>query len=99
LKPENQVKKSIKDLLAYLHIFNFHVLQGLGSRRGICDRIAIYKGQFIAIETKAKGRKPSEAQVEFLREVEEAGGISIVAYSPDDIIEALGLQDRFLDLK
>jgi len=97
--PENMVKKSVKDLLAYLRIFNFPVLQGMGSRRGICDRIAIYKGRFVAIETKAPGKKPSDAQKEFLREVEEAGGIAIVAYSPEDVIEALGLEDRFLNFK
>ncbi len=97
--PENMVKKSVKDLLAYLHIFNFPVLQGMGAQKGICDRIAIYKGVFVAIEVKAPGKKPSKDQQDFLAAVEKAGGISIVATSPDDVIDKLNLQDRFLSFK
>ena len=54
-------------------------------------------GRFVAIEVKGPGGKASPDQLRFLAEVRRAGGIGIVAYSIDDVIEALCLQDRFLD--
>lgn len=41
--------------------------------------------QFVAIEVKAPKGRLSEQQKNFLRFVEESGGLSIVARSPDDI--------------
>jgi hypothetical protein len=96
--PENAVKKSIKDLLDWLHIFNFPVLQGLGCQPGICDRIAIHNGRFVAIEIKGPKGVISPMQRDFLEKVEKAGGLSIIAKSPDDVIKALGVGDRFLGL-
>lgn len=45
--------------------------------------------QLIAIEVKAKGKKPSDAQRAFLDAVQAAGGIAVVAYSVDDVLQAL----------
>lgn len=49
-------------------------------RYGLCvgssDIIGIYKGRFLAIEVKAPGKKPTKEQLNFIRVVNEKGGIS-----------------------
>lgn len=94
--PEYLLKRSIKDLLRTLGVFHFSVLQGLGSYPGISDFLGCYQGRLLAIEAKAPHGKPSPAQTEFLRRVTEAGGIAILAYTIEDVINGLGVQDRFL---
>jgi len=56
--------------------------------RGISDLIGCTKrGQFIAIEVKKKGGKPTQNQLEFIERVRANGGISILAYSLEDVVE------------
>lgn len=94
--PEAILKRSIKDLLRTLGIFYFSALQGLGSYPGVSDFLGIYKGRFLAIEAKAPHGVASPAQKEFLRRIEADGGIAILAYTIEDVINGLGVQDRFL---
>ncbi len=63
---------------------------------GISDIIGCYRGRMIAIELKAPKGTLSPAQEEFIRQINEAGGLAFVARSIDDVIEGLGLQERFL---
>lgn len=48
--------------------------------------IANTSGRFIAIECKVGSNKPTDLQYDFLQEINARGGIGIVAYSLDDII-------------
>ena len=50
-----------------------------GAKKGISDILGIYKGKFIACEVKIGKDHLSPEQIGFLRNVEHAGGISIVA--------------------
>lgn len=61
---------------------------------GISDIIGIYKGRFLAIETKRVGKKPTKEQRDFLDAIEKGGGIAIVAFTVDDVINALAAVDR-----
>lgn len=63
---------------------------------GISDIIGTYKGRFLAIETKRVGNKPTEDQRGFLERVDKEGGIAIVAYSVDDVKNALDEVDKGL---
>ena len=57
--------------------------------KGIADIIGCSPtGQFIAIEVKRKGGKPSPDQLEFIRRINESGGKAIVAFSIDEVIQA-----------
>ncbi len=56
---------------------------------GISDIIGVYRGRFLAIEVKRKGNKPTDDQRAFLERVDKEGGIAIVAYSVDDVVNAL----------
>ena len=51
----------------------------------ICDAAAI----FTAVECKMPGKKPTKEQAAFLAAVEQAGGISCVAYEIDDLKKAI----------
>jgi hypothetical protein len=46
-------------------------------------------GRFLAIETKAPGKKQSEEQVKWQRMVEEHGGLYVLARSLEEVDEAL----------
>ncbi len=43
-----------------------------------------------AIEVKIKPRKPTQAQLDFGEQMKRAGGVFIVAYSLEDVVEAVG---------
>ena len=57
--------------------------------RGVSDIIGVYKGKFLAIEVKRPGGQLTEHQKYFLDSIKIYGGIGIVAYSLDDVIQAL----------
>ena len=100
---ENQVLSAIMDYLQWMHIFAFRVNNtpvydakrgvyrsaGKYFRKGVADILGIYDGKPLAIEVKAPTGKVSEVQKEFLNEFKEEGGIAIIAYSVDDVINNL----------
>lgn len=109
--PETKLKRAINTFLKSTGIFTFHVLQGLGAYKGISDRIGLYEkkvrcphcnkkfkcsGHLLAIEVKSPKGKLSQYQKDFLEEVEKRGGIAIVAWDIDDVIDGLDMRDRFL---
>ena len=58
--PESAIKKYIKTYLQYRGWFIFHILQGVGSRRGVSDFIAVKDGRVLFLEVKtATGRQSS----------------------------------------
>ena len=62
------IKSQVKDFLAVKGIFHFHLLQGMGSYRGVPDRVLHYKGKVIYLEIKRPSGKPSQYQQEFQRQ-------------------------------
>lgn len=46
------------------------------SRRGVPDLLICYKGQFVAIELKIEGEKPTKLQALKLDEIKVAGGLA-----------------------
>jgi len=58
--------------------------------KGSSDVIGILPdGRFLAIECKVGKNKVSPAQEEFLDNIANNGGLAIIAYSLDDVIERL----------
>lgn len=94
-KTEKEIVGEIRELLRFLNIFHWKVFTGPTNLPGISDFLGCYKGKFLAIEVKRDGREPTELQATFLEEVRRAGGIGFVARSVDDVIQALGLRDKF----
>ena len=65
------------------------------SEKGISDIIGIYQGRPLAIEIKTERGRLSEHQERFLERWKAAGGIAIVARSPNDVVKRLGLPVLF----
>lgn len=56
------------------------------TKAGVPDIIACLDGKFYGIEVKVGDNKPSPLQLANLRQIAKAGGIDILAYSLDDVI-------------
>jgi hypothetical protein len=93
---EALLTKSIRQLLNSVGVFHYKAWGGPMSAPGVPDIIGCFKGRFIGIEVKSQKGVVSEYQKHFLQRIIDAGGIAIIARSLDDVIEGLGLQDRFL---
>jgi hypothetical protein len=65
------------------------IAKGLGVRAGVSDIVALYDGKFFALELKAPGGRPTESQLEFIADVERAGGFTCIAEGLDEAIKAL----------
>lgn len=52
---------------------------------GISDIMGVYNGYPLAIEVKRPGKKPTEAQMAFLSQFRDAGGIAIIATGIEDV--------------
>lgn len=97
---EALLTRSIRSLLNAAGIFHWKVHQGLGAVPGVPDILGVdhreaFRGRLFAIEVKAPRGVVSPAQETFIQRINWAGGNAFVARSIDDVIEALGLQDRF----
>ena len=93
---EALLTKSIRQLLNSVGIFAWKEWGGPMSTPGVPDIIGCFKGRLIGIEIKSEKGVVSEYQKEFIENINRAGGLAFVARSVDDVIEGLGLQDRFL---
>lgn len=58
-------------------------------RNGISDILGVWEGKMLAIEVKVPGKKPSPEQVQFIDDVNAAGGIAFVATSIEDVVREL----------
>ena len=89
--PETALKKTVKDVLDACGIFHYHLLQGVGSYRGLPDRQAFFKGQVWMLELKAPGKKLSPTQVAFKSECLAAGIPYLLVRSIEDLVTGMGL--------
>jgi Holliday junction resolvase len=94
---EKALTKAIRDLLKSLGIWHWKNHGGPMGAKGVADILGCYGGRMLAIEVKTDRGRLSDDQQRFLDNVNAAGGIAFVAKSVDDVIVALGLQDRFLN--
>ena len=76
--PESKVKDKVKKILKeYGAYYAMPVASGYG-HAGIPDILACYKGQFLGIECKANGGKPTTLQLSNLKQIHDAGGVSMI---------------------
>lgn len=90
--PERIVKDAIKQLAPHIGLYIWAILGGLGQAPGIADFLGIHRGRPVAIETKAGKNRLSQAQREFKKAWEAAGGIYIEARGPEDVCRGLGVK-------
>lgn len=78
MTPEAKVKARIKRILAEAGAYYaMPVGTGFGNS-GTPDFLVCYLGDFIAIEAKANGNKPTALQEKHLNDIRLAGGIALV---------------------
>lgn len=65
------------------------IAKSLGVRAGVADLVMLHDGKFFALELKAPGGRPSVAQLEFIADIEAAGGFTCIAEGIDEAIRAL----------
>ena len=96
---EQAITRSIRGLLNSLGIFHYKNHGGLGSVPGLPDITGIHNGKAFWCEIKAPNGRVSDLQQAFINRVNAVGGIGFVARSVEDVIVALGLEDRFFQFK
>ena len=84
MTPEGKVKELVKRALkaagAYYHM---PVQNGMGAPT--LDFIGCHKGTFIAVETKAPGKKPTPRQVLTIEAMRESGALVYVVDGPETL--------------
>ena len=89
--PEGKVKAAVKRLLKKHGIYSYMPVQNGMGVVGIPDIIACWDGRFIAIETKAPGKRGNttpnqDVQLALIR---EANGIALVVDDPQQVADML----------
>ena len=88
---EKDITRSIRAYLKTIGVYHWKVWQGLGSKKGISDIIALINGTALFIEVKTPTGKLSPSQEEFLMDVNYHGGIGLVVRSVEDVANAIYL--------
>ena len=76
--PEGKVKKKIKEILGWCHIYWFMPQGGYYGNIGVPDFICCVNGRFVAIEAKAGNREPTVRQFQHLQDIKAHGGCALV---------------------
>jgi hypothetical protein len=102
--PEKEVVKECLEYLQSLGIYAWRQNTGAGQYQdssgqkrfvrfgipGVSDILGILpNGRFLAVECKSETGKLSDSQAEFLAEIKQRGGLTIVAHSFRDIESAI----------
>ncbi len=82
---EKSIENKIKDYLKLKGAYYVKYFGNKFSQVGVPDILACYKGRFIGIEVKNEKGKTSPLQDINLKQIQEAGGISIVARSVEEV--------------
>jgi hypothetical protein len=92
--PEGKVKAEVKKVLQARNIWFFMPMQNGFGVVGIPDFICCWHGQFLAIETKAPGKRKDTTpnQDRRLREITDHGGWAIVVDDAKQLIEFLNTE-------
>jgi hypothetical protein len=87
MTPEARVKQGVIKLLKELGAWYYMPVPNGYSKMGVPDFLICYKGVFIAVETKAPGKKnnTSPMQRREIAAINTAGGFAVVIDNADDL--------------
>lgn len=105
---EKDTQKTIIDWLTVKKIFHYKnntvgiYKQSTGQyipspSKGAPDIVAVIQGKYIGIEVKAPNGKQSENQVAFQSNLENAGGLYILAFSVGDVIDKIAQYQKVIN--
>jgi hypothetical protein len=82
--PEGKIKAKVKKLLNRHKVYSHMPVQnGMGSPT--LDFVCCFLGAYLAIETKAPGKKPTPRQQKTMGQIRAAEGLALVVSCDDDI--------------
>lgn len=85
LTPEGRTKAKVRKYLRELGAYVYSpVPTGYGA--STLDDLVCLNGQFVAIEYKRRGKKPTPRQWEIMKQVEEAHGVALWGDDADQLI-------------
>ena len=87
MTPEAKVKKKVVAILKEMGAYYFYPVTGGYGQSGVPDIVGCYQGRFFGIECKAGKNKPTPLQEKNLKQIAEAGGVSLVI-NEDNIDDA-----------
>ena len=90
MTPEAKVKKKVVAILKEMGAYYFYPVTGGYGQSGVPDIVGCYRGRFFGIECKAGKNKPTPLQEKNLKQIAEAGGVSLVI-NEDNIEDARGV--------
>lgn len=91
--PESKAKQRVKKLLNKYGVYSHMPVQnGMGAPT--LDFVCCYKGLYLAIETKAPGKKPTQRQMKTMSQIAKAGGVAMVVGTTEAQFGAL---EKFLE--
>jgi hypothetical protein len=94
MTPEGKVKAKVKKALNALpRCYSFMPVQ-MGMGAATLDYLCCINGRFVAIETKAPGKKLTPRQELTQTTIQEAGGFVFVIYDDDSLKVALFLIEK-----
>ena len=106
---ETELTKNIRSVLDLCGYFGWKNWQGpMSQPKGVSDVLGVQPktGKMVAIEVKRPGWKPPapgtkaykhyDNQLQFIKRIKERGGIGFFVQSVDEVIDGLGIRDRFL---
>ena len=76
--PEVKVKKKVHATLKERGAYAVNYIGGAYANNGTPDILVCFCGRFIGIECKAGKKKPTALQIKHLRDIDHAGGLSLV---------------------
>lgn len=88
-QPEAKLSKKIMQAWRAKGAFCFKVWGSAHQMSGVPDIVGVFKGRFVACETKMPGNEPSRIQQHRIKQIEAAGGRCVVAYSVEAAVELL----------
>lgn len=80
MTPETRVKVKVKKILTELGAYYAMPATGGYGLSGTPDFLVCYKGEFIGIECKANGNKPTALQEAAMQRIRDAGGYAFVIH-------------------
>ena len=89
MKEQDLVDKIKAYLSKQPNTFHWKEHGGVYGTAVIPDIIVCYKGKFVGLECKAKGRKPTVLQQITINKINRAGGIAKVVYDLEEVKELL----------
>ena len=95
MTPEGEVKREVKKWLVARGYYYFMPMQNGMGRTGIPDFIICANGRFVAIETKAPGKRSAVTanQQRELSWINQVGGVAVVIDGPSQLEDL----DRVID--